>query len=184
MWFHDELVTLVTTHGLLARLSRVDGLRATLGGGTKAPYLRAHLDALGLDGGDSSAIGDSVDDAHAARAVGAGVVLYAGGFTHPDAARHRPSGRHDPAGGREAGDGSELAAEDAGEQRTAGAGRGPRKDRLQMVVDVCSETPSWPRESRVSWPAASSASSSVSRGLSPQHRAKRSMRSAVRRPRW
>ena len=50
MWFHDELVTLVTTHGLLARLSRVDGLRATLGGGTKAPYLRAHLDALGLDG--------------------------------------------------------------------------------------------------------------------------------------
>jgi phosphoglycolate phosphatase-like HAD superfamily hydrolase len=87
MWFHEELVTLVTTHGLLHRLSRVDGLRATVGGGPKAPHLRAHLDALGLDGPDCVLIGDSVDDAHAAQAVGAGVVLYAGGFTHPDTLR-------------------------------------------------------------------------------------------------
>jgi len=82
MWFHDELVSLVTTHGLHQRLSRVDGLRATLGGGPKAPHLRAHLDELGLVGPECVLIGDSVDDAHAAASVGARIVLYAGGFTH------------------------------------------------------------------------------------------------------
>jgi hypothetical protein len=30
-------------------------------------------------------IGDSIDDAHAAADVGAAIVLYTGGFTHPDA---------------------------------------------------------------------------------------------------
>jgi phosphoglycolate phosphatase-like HAD superfamily hydrolase len=82
MYFHDELLPLVSTHGLHARLSRVDGLRATIGGGSKAPHLRAHLDALGLAGPECVLIGDSVDDAHAAQSVGAAVVLYAGGFTH------------------------------------------------------------------------------------------------------
>jgi phosphoglycolate phosphatase-like HAD superfamily hydrolase len=77
MWFHHELVPLVTAHGLRARLSRVDGLRDPLGGGFKAPHLRAHLDALGLAGGDCVLIGDSVDDAHAAQDVGAGVKLAA-----------------------------------------------------------------------------------------------------------
>ena len=83
MWFHHELVPLVETHGLHALLSRVDGLRAAVGGGPKAPHLRAHLDALGLAGPECVLIGDSVDDAHAALEVGAGVVLYAGGFTDP-----------------------------------------------------------------------------------------------------
>jgi phosphoglycolate phosphatase-like HAD superfamily hydrolase len=83
MFFHDELLTLVATHGLRERLSRVDGLRAMVGGGFKAPHLRAHLDALGLDGPECVLIGDSVDDAHAAESVGAAIVLYAGGFTHP-----------------------------------------------------------------------------------------------------
>ena len=87
MFFHDELVPAVTTRGLLAYLSRVDGLRDTMGGGPKAPHLRAHLTALGLRGEDCVLIGDSVDDAHAAEEVGARSVLYVGGFTHEDTLR-------------------------------------------------------------------------------------------------
>jgi phosphoglycolate phosphatase-like HAD superfamily hydrolase len=87
MWFHHELVPLVSAHGLHTRLSRVDGLRDVRGGGPKAPHLRAHLDALGLKGSDCVLIGDSVDDAHAAREVGAGIILYSGGFTHPERLR-------------------------------------------------------------------------------------------------
>jgi phosphoglycolate phosphatase-like HAD superfamily hydrolase len=90
MWFHHELVPLVTRHGLHTQLLRVDGLRDRLGGGSKAPHLRAHLDALGLKGSDCVLIGDSIDDAHAAQEVGAAIVLYAGGFT--DAERLRATG--------------------------------------------------------------------------------------------
>jgi phosphoglycolate phosphatase-like HAD superfamily hydrolase len=87
MWFHQELVALVADHELHQLLSRVDGLRDSIGGGSKAPYLRTHLDALGLAGPESVLIGDSVDDAHAAASVGASVVLYAGGFTDPERLR-------------------------------------------------------------------------------------------------
>jgi phosphoglycolate phosphatase-like HAD superfamily hydrolase len=68
-------------------MARIDGLREAIGGGSKAPHLRAHLDALGLDGPECVLIGDSVDDAHAALEVGARVVLYDGGFTHGDLLR-------------------------------------------------------------------------------------------------
>jgi phosphoglycolate phosphatase-like HAD superfamily hydrolase len=81
MWFHDELVPAVTTLGILARLARVDGLKADVGGASKAPHLAEHLEALGLRGADCVLIGDSIDDADAAVAVGARVVLYSGGFT-------------------------------------------------------------------------------------------------------
>jgi phosphoglycolate phosphatase-like HAD superfamily hydrolase len=87
MWFHQELVPLVTAHGLHTRLVRVDGLRDPLGGGFKAPHLRAHLDGLNLDARECVLIGDSIDDAHAAQDVGAGVILYAGGFTDPQRLR-------------------------------------------------------------------------------------------------
>ncbi|HLT12064.1 MAG TPA: HAD hydrolase-like protein [Micromonosporaceae bacterium] len=87
MYFHDELVTAVTRHGLASYLCRVDGLRARVGGGPKAPHLRAHLDALAVDPADCVLIGDSIDDAEAASAVGARVVLYEGGFTHPERLR-------------------------------------------------------------------------------------------------
>lgn len=90
MFFHDELVPMVNRLGLAARLARVDGLRAEIGGGPKAPHLRAHLAALELRGADCVLIGDSVDDAEAAQSVGARVVLYDGGFT--DAARLRATG--------------------------------------------------------------------------------------------
>ncbi|GIH08714.1 phosphatase [Rhizocola hellebori] len=82
MWFHHELVPTVNRFGL--DFLRVDGLRDPLNGTYKADHLRTHLGELGLAGGDVVLIGDSVDDADAALAVGARCVLYSGGFTHEE----------------------------------------------------------------------------------------------------
>ena len=90
MWFHDELVPALETYGLTGLFTRVDGLRTEVGGDLKAGHLARHLDELGVAGKDAVLIGDSLDDAHAAESVGAGVVLYTGGFTHP--ARLRAAG--------------------------------------------------------------------------------------------
>lgn len=90
MFFHHELVPAVTGYGLFDRLTRVDGLRDRVGGGPKAPHLRAHLEALRLRGDECVLIGDSIDDAEAAESVGARVVLYCGGFT--DEVRLRATG--------------------------------------------------------------------------------------------
>lgn len=84
MWFHAELVPTIDRYGLTSYFRRVDGLRASVGGGTKAPHLALHLDALGLRGDDVVLIGDSLDDAAAAASVGADCVLYSGGLTHPE----------------------------------------------------------------------------------------------------
>jgi len=91
MWFHDRLVPTIDRYGLAGYFVRVDGLRAQIGGGSKTPHLVSHLSALGLDGADCVLVGDSVDDAEAAEAVGAGCVLYSGGFTDID--RLRATGR-------------------------------------------------------------------------------------------
>jgi phosphoglycolate phosphatase-like HAD superfamily hydrolase len=90
MFFHHELVPVVERHGLVEHLRRVDGLRDPVGGGSKAPHLRAHLAALSVMGEECVLIGDSVDDAEAASAVGARIVLYAGGIT--EASRLRATG--------------------------------------------------------------------------------------------
>lgn len=81
MWFHTDLVPTVGRLGLTPHFVRIDGLRARVGGGPKQPHLEAHLDALELKGPDVVLIGDTVDDALAAQAVGARCVLYSGGFT-------------------------------------------------------------------------------------------------------
>jgi phosphoglycolate phosphatase-like HAD superfamily hydrolase len=81
MWFHDQLVPVVDRFGLTSHFARVDGLRARVGGGGKAEHLAAHLAALGLTGPDCVLIGDTLDDAAAAAAVGARCVLVTGGFT-------------------------------------------------------------------------------------------------------
>ncbi|MDM4720954.1 HAD hydrolase-like protein [Micromonospora sp. WMMA1363] len=83
MWFHDELVPAVDTHGLTSRFLRIDGLRATIGGDRKAASLTEHLAELRMDGRDVVLIGDSLDDADAALSVGGRAVLYTGGFTDP-----------------------------------------------------------------------------------------------------
>jgi phosphoglycolate phosphatase-like HAD superfamily hydrolase len=87
MWFHDELVPVVEGYGLSALLTRVDGLRTTMSGGHKADHLAEHLAALELPGDRVVLIGDSVDDADAARSAGAACVLYTGGITDAEVLR-------------------------------------------------------------------------------------------------
>ena len=87
MWFHSELVPAVETYGLNGVFTRVDGLRTEVGGHLKAAHLATHLDGLGVSGEQVVMIGDSLDDAAAADSVGGRVVLYTGGFTHPDKLR-------------------------------------------------------------------------------------------------
>jgi phosphoglycolate phosphatase-like HAD superfamily hydrolase len=89
MWFHEELVPLVETYGLTPTFRRIDGLRTTVGGDRKAVHLDRHLSELGVDPSETVLIGDSIDDADAAEAVGATCILYAGGFTDPDRLRAR-----------------------------------------------------------------------------------------------
>lgn len=75
MWFHDELIPLVQTFGLDALFTRIDGLRAEIGGGSKAGHLAEHVTVLGLDPAEVVLIGDVADDAHAAEQAGADCVL-------------------------------------------------------------------------------------------------------------
>jgi phosphoglycolate phosphatase-like HAD superfamily hydrolase len=81
MWRHRELVPLVERLGIGRFLVRVDGLRVP-GGGGKAEHLVAHLAAVGVQAAAAALVGDSLDDLAAARAVGAGCVLYDGGSHH------------------------------------------------------------------------------------------------------
>lgn len=80
MWAQDALVPEVTRHGIHTRMTRIDGT-ARSNGETKASLLEAHLSALG-ERGEVVMIGDSTDDAEAARAVGIGCVVYDGGSHH------------------------------------------------------------------------------------------------------
>lgn len=89
MWFHHELVPLVTELGLVELFARVDGLRAGIGGGggSKAEHLAEHLAAQGLDAADVVVIGDVADDATAAESVGARCVLVTTGVMDGSALR-------------------------------------------------------------------------------------------------
>lgn len=87
MWFHDELVPLITELELLDFFARVDGLRDRIGGGSKDAHLAAHLAALNLDPAEVVVIGDVLDDARAAAHVGAQCVLVTTGMTTADALR-------------------------------------------------------------------------------------------------
>lgn len=76
MWFHEELVPLVSEFGLDPLMQRVDGLRpGTVGGGSKAEHLERHLADLRLDPSEVVLVGDVADDANAAARVGADCVL-------------------------------------------------------------------------------------------------------------
>jgi phosphoglycolate phosphatase-like HAD superfamily hydrolase len=89
MWFHDELLLAVEGYGLTGHFARIDGIRRPLvtAAAYKAPYLADHLAALQLAGTPVVLIGDTVDDAQAAAAAGAGCVLYTGGFTSAELLR-------------------------------------------------------------------------------------------------
>ncbi len=87
MWFHEKLVPYVDQFGLTRHFARIDGLRSQVGGGGKADYLIEHLRALDLSGPDCVLVGDTLDDAVAAVAVGARCVLVTGGFTDEERLR-------------------------------------------------------------------------------------------------
>ncbi len=80
MWAEHELVPEVERHGLDRHMTRIDG-NTRSNGETKAALLEMHLAAL-EEGTDAVIIGDSTDDANAARAVGIGCVVYDGGSHH------------------------------------------------------------------------------------------------------
>lgn len=84
MSMHDHLLEIVALHGIADRFVSIDGLpNAT--GGLKARHLETHLAKLQREPTTVLLIGDTPDDAMAARGVGAGIVLYDGGSHHLDA---------------------------------------------------------------------------------------------------
>lgn len=87
MYWHDELVPQVDRRGLSKFLVRIDGLRGTPGD-RKQEYLARHLLAVDGDLARQTApseilvVGDALDDADAASALGLNCVLYTSG-AHP-----------------------------------------------------------------------------------------------------
>lgn len=67
--------------GVADRFSLVSGLAGETGG-LKAAHMQRHIQTMGLDPDGIVVIGDTPDDAAAARHVGARVVLYDGGSHH------------------------------------------------------------------------------------------------------
>jgi len=83
MWWEDELLDVVTRHGLVDRMALIQG-NVDDPGGEKASHLLRHVSTLDLDAGSVVMIGDSTDDAVAAGVVGTACVLYDGGSHHLD----------------------------------------------------------------------------------------------------
>lgn len=77
MWRHDRLVREVDRHGIAQWFKRVDGNHAEQGD-PKSRSLERHLDHLRVHSSTVVMVGDSLDDAEAAHAVGARAVLVTG----------------------------------------------------------------------------------------------------------
>jgi phosphoglycolate phosphatase-like HAD superfamily hydrolase len=81
MWRHDELLELLARLGLAEGFARIDGDQR-FDGGPKSDRLRDHLSVQRLDPGDVVLIGDTLDDAAAARSAGAQCLLVAEHSSH------------------------------------------------------------------------------------------------------
>lgn len=75
------LESIVARKGVLHRFGLVSGLAGETGG-LKAEHMAEHITGLRLDPQATVVIGDTPDDATAARHVGAKVILYDGGSHH------------------------------------------------------------------------------------------------------
>jgi phosphoglycolate phosphatase-like HAD superfamily hydrolase len=76
---HEQLLPMVTSHGISGHFLRVDGRTGPSTTG-KAAQMARHLASLdGVESGRVVVIGDALDDAAAAAHVGAYAVLYSGG---------------------------------------------------------------------------------------------------------
>ena len=71
----------VTSRGVFERFDLVDGLKVETGG-LKAVHMQEHVEVLDLIPERIVVIGDTPDDAAAARHVGATAILYDGGSHH------------------------------------------------------------------------------------------------------
>jgi len=80
MWWHDDLVPEVRRHGIHDAMVRIDG-NTEDAGESKARLLEFHLEALQANG-SAVMIGDAIDDAEAAKAVGVPIIMYDGGSHH------------------------------------------------------------------------------------------------------
>jgi phosphoglycolate phosphatase-like HAD superfamily hydrolase len=78
MYPHPELMPLVSAAGIASYFARIDGSTGT-DLAHKAPHLARHLQHLGLQAQQVLVVGDSVDDAHAARTCGVRCVIYHAG---------------------------------------------------------------------------------------------------------
>lgn len=76
-----HLEAVVASTGIGHYFASIDGLSGPTGG-TKAQHLDEHISGLGLDPELAVIIGDTPDDAAAARHVGISVILYDGGSHH------------------------------------------------------------------------------------------------------
>jgi phosphoglycolate phosphatase-like HAD superfamily hydrolase len=81
MWWEEELLEVVAQRGLIDRMALVQGNRDDPGG-EKARHLLRHLSTLDIGPESVVMIGDSIDDAAAAGAVGTACILYDGGSHH------------------------------------------------------------------------------------------------------
>lgn len=79
MYHDDKLVPVVEHHGITQHFALVQGTTPPRPA-RKAEHLADHLRRLDADPSRVVLIGDSPDDAAAARSVGARVILYSGGF--------------------------------------------------------------------------------------------------------
>ncbi|MGB7861645.1 MAG: HAD hydrolase-like protein [Acidimicrobiia bacterium] len=77
----EWLLDVVGRKGVAQRFSLIDGLRGPTGG-LKATHLAQHLETQDLDPAATVVVGDTPDDAVAARHVGAQPILYDGGSHH------------------------------------------------------------------------------------------------------
>jgi phosphoglycolate phosphatase-like HAD superfamily hydrolase len=77
----EWLERVVASKGLIDRFALVSGLSGPTGG-LKAQHMESHIEALDIHPERVVVVGDTPDDAVAARHVGAAVVLYDGGSHH------------------------------------------------------------------------------------------------------
>ncbi|MGH8913908.1 MAG: HAD family hydrolase [Acidimicrobiia bacterium] len=77
----EQLLEAVSSRGIGDYFTLIGGLIIPTGG-LKSEHLETHLSSLALDAADVLLIGDTPDDAVAARQAGAGIILYDGGSHH------------------------------------------------------------------------------------------------------
>jgi phosphoglycolate phosphatase-like HAD superfamily hydrolase len=88
----DDLLPAVERQGIAGHFVRIDGLRGAERGGAKLANLVAHLGHLGVEPSGTVMVGDTVDDAVAARGAGIACILLDSGAGLHDSETIRGAG--------------------------------------------------------------------------------------------